>query len=132
MDIPENPTSGGRIHVTWSSVPGDPPVVRAYLKCVHSDLALKCCHRVQYTLELANVIFRNNYAISNNVDTSLHELDVVLPVVPLGYVALLFNVPKSEAKRSLSSDGYTLQAVNIGSVPDKDATPMILLTRVLK
>ena len=27
MDVPENPTSGGRVRITWSTRSGDPPVV---------------------------------------------------------------------------------------------------------
>ena len=44
---------------------------------------------MQFTIELANEIFRNSYAILNNVDTSLLEVEVLFPIVPVGHVTSL-------------------------------------------
>ena len=53
-------------------------------------------HRMQFTIELANEIFRNSYAIANNVDTSLTELEVLFPIVPVGYVTFfVFSILKA-------------------------------------
>jgi len=83
ISAPSGATSAGSVTINWShDAPTDPAI---------------------WSLELINTIFRNNFAIANNVDDSVGSVTLTLPAVPVG-------------------DGYTLQAVNVGNLSDVYAT----------
>ncbi|KAG7453285.1 uncharacterized protein BT62DRAFT_879709 [Guyanagaster necrorhizus] len=66
-------TSGGNLTITWSSTTSDPST---------------------FLIELSNVDFNSQFAIANNVNTSLNTITVELPEVNAG-------------------SGFTIQFVNI-------------------
>jgi hypothetical protein len=78
---PTNPTTGGNVTIKWTTDASDPGTFSTF------------------SFELINAAFNDAFAIANNVDPSLNQLTLTLPVVPVG-------------------DGYTLQAVNIGNISD--------------
>ncbi|KAH7914560.1 hypothetical protein BJ138DRAFT_1143707 [Hygrophoropsis aurantiaca] len=82
LNAPTGLTTGGEATVTWTTASGDSPY---------------------FTLELVNTIFNNEFAISNNVQTSLGTLTFEMPQVPPG-------------------DGYTLEAINTANVNDVYST----------
>ncbi|TEB18549.1 hypothetical protein FA13DRAFT_1803363 [Coprinellus micaceus] len=53
----------------------------------------------QFTLQLVNEAFNDQFAIRNNVDPNLGSVTITLPVVPV-------------------RGGYTLRAVNVGNIND--------------
>ena len=61
ISVPTNATSSSTITVTWTSQPGDPSV---------------------FSLELTNPSFHQDFAVGNNLDTSLGTFTFELPVVP--------------------------------------------------
>ncbi|KAK0435018.1 Ser-Thr-rich glycosyl-phosphatidyl-inositol-anchored membrane family-domain-containing protein [Armillaria borealis] len=73
----ETVTSTGPITISWQTSSGDPSV---------------------FSIELINQSFNSQYAIANNVDSSLGSLSLTFP-------------------RSLpSADGYTIELVNISNI----------------
>jgi hypothetical protein len=79
-------------------------------------------HSATWSFELINVAFNNAFAIANNVDPASNSITLTLPVVPVGCVFLLRMLSQKAHIDSLCSDGYTLQAVNIGNISDVFAT----------
>ncbi len=65
----ETVTSTGPITITWQTSSGDPSV---------------------FSIELINQSFNNQYAIANNVDSSLGSLSLTLPQIPAQCVSLSF------------------------------------------
>jgi len=61
-------TTGGTVTITWSATNTDPPY---------------------FSIELVNPAFHNTFAIANNVQTSLGELTIQLPQVPIECVPFL-------------------------------------------
>ncbi|KAH8111860.1 hypothetical protein DFH11DRAFT_553244 [Phellopilus nigrolimitatus] len=78
IQTPTNWTSGGPATISWTAVNGDTQT---------------------FSIELANTIFHNSFALANNVQTGALTLNLELPIVPVG-------------------DGYTLEFVNIGNISD--------------
>jgi len=78
LGTPTGLTSGGLATITWTADPTDPP----------------------FSLELANPVFRDAFAIGNNIDpTTATSITLTLPAVPVGA-------------------GYHLEAVNVGNITD--------------
>jgi len=77
LGTPSNVTSGGQITITWTAVPSD----------------------IEFTLELANLVFRDQIAIANNVDPSIGSLTVQCPATPTDTVT-----------------GYSINAVGVGNI----------------
>ncbi|KAG6841128.1 hypothetical protein C0991_001518 [Blastosporella zonata] len=63
LNIPENPTSGGQITITWAFANSDPAA---------------------FSFELTNEVFHNTFAIANNVVPEAQTLTLTLPIVPVG------------------------------------------------
>ncbi|PBK70188.1 hypothetical protein ARMSODRAFT_866734, partial [Armillaria solidipes] len=74
----ETVTSTGPITISWQTSSGDPSV---------------------FSIELINQSFNNQYAIANNVDSSLGSLTLTLPQIPV-------------------QDGYTIELMNISNIND--------------
>ncbi|RDB15693.1 hypothetical protein Hypma_003973 [Hypsizygus marmoreus] len=79
VNIPRNPVTSGPVTITWSYNPSTDPST--------------------FSIELINEVFHNAFAIANNVDATQEQIDLVLPVVPVG-------------------PGYTVQFVNPGNIGD--------------
>ncbi|KIM64200.1 hypothetical protein SCLCIDRAFT_1213637 [Scleroderma citrinum Foug A] len=75
-------TTGGTVTITWSATSSDP----AY-----------------FSIELVNPSFHNTFAIANNVETSLGQLTIQLPQVPV-------------------DSNYQLEAINPSNVNDVYST----------
>ncbi|KAJ7081020.1 hypothetical protein C8R44DRAFT_823929 [Mycena epipterygia] len=75
LNAPSSPQSGTNTTITWTSTSTDPT----------------------FSLELFHPSFNQAIAIANNVDPSLNQITVELPLVPAG-------------------DQYTLEAVNITNI----------------
>ncbi|KJA28332.1 hypothetical protein HYPSUDRAFT_33684 [Hypholoma sublateritium FD-334 SS-4] len=63
LQVPQNPTSGGTVTISWTNQQGDPST---------------------WSFELTNESFNNAFAVANNVDPSLNSITITLPVVPIG------------------------------------------------
>ncbi|KAK0435015.1 hypothetical protein EV421DRAFT_1661638, partial [Armillaria borealis] len=74
----ETVTSTGPITISWQTSSGDPTV---------------------FSIELINQSFNSQYAIANNVDSSIGSLSLTLPQIP-------------------AEDGYTIELVNISNIND--------------
>ncbi|KAJ6540834.1 hypothetical protein DFH09DRAFT_1175419 [Mycena vulgaris] len=81
INAPSSPQAGTSTTITWTSTSTDPT----------------------FTIELFHPSFNQALAIANNVDPSLNQLTVTIPIVPAG-------------------DQYTLEAVNITNINQAFAT----------
>ncbi|ESK84347.1 hypothetical protein Moror_10196 [Moniliophthora roreri MCA 2997] len=81
LNTPTDVTSGGRITLTWSAVQSDPI----------------------FTLELHHPTLLQDIAIANNVDPSLMQLDILMPIV------------------LARDDQYVIRAVNVSNIDDEFA-----------
>ena len=70
INAPTDATTGGTVTITWSSSSSDPSY---------------------FTIELVNPSFHNTFAIANNVLTSLGQLTIQLPQVPIECVSCSYN-----------------------------------------
>ncbi|KAI3595798.1 hypothetical protein WG66_001060 [Moniliophthora roreri] len=101
LNTPTDVTSGGRITLTWSAVQSDPI----------------------FTLELHHPTLLQDIAIANNVDPSLMQLDILMPIVLARHVSTLF-LPMPFSSFHLSScrdDQYVIRAVNVSNIDDEFA-----------
>ncbi|KAG6845562.1 hypothetical protein H0H87_007240 [Tephrocybe sp. NHM501043] len=71
LNIPENPTSGGPVTISWATQSGDPPT---------------------FSIELTNEAFHRAFAIANNVQPEQGSIDLILPVVPVGQAVDIGNI----------------------------------------
>ncbi|KAG0706656.1 hypothetical protein DFH29DRAFT_872184 [Suillus ampliporus] len=82
LSTPTGVTTGGVVTLTWQATTADPST---------------------FSIEMANTIFHNTFAIANNVQTSTGSLTLTLPQVPVG-------------------DGYTIEAISPSNINTVYAT----------
>ncbi|TEB32445.1 hypothetical protein FA13DRAFT_254325 [Coprinellus micaceus] len=99
LHIPAEVRSQQTVTITWDTAPTDPP---------------------QFTIQLVNEAFNDQFAIRNNVDPNLGSVTITLPVVPVRFVPSLPGFSGSSCSRNpmLNRGGYTLRAVNVGNIND--------------